>query len=33
LKDGKKLALDLEQQGSLTVFCETFDRLCRDTSG
>lgn len=31
LKDGKKPAVGLEQQGSLTVFCETFDRLCRDT--
>jgi hypothetical protein len=33
LKDGKKPALALEQQGSLTVFCEMFDRLCRDTVG
>jgi hypothetical protein len=33
LKTGKKPALGLEQQGSLTVFCETFDRLCRDTVG
>jgi hypothetical protein len=33
LKDGKKPAVGLEQQGSLTVFCETFDRLCRDTVG
>jgi hypothetical protein len=33
LKVGKKPAVGLEQQGSLTVFCETFDRLCRDTAG
>ncbi|HEY6877877.1 MAG TPA: hypothetical protein VI299_07645, partial [Polyangiales bacterium] len=33
LKDGRKLAVGLEQQGSLTVFSETFDRLCRDTVG
>lgn len=33
LKDGKKPALGLEQQGSLTVFCEMFDRVCRDTVG
>ncbi|MET0341145.1 MAG: hypothetical protein ABW252_09085 [Polyangiales bacterium] len=33
LKDGKKPATGLEQQGSLTVFSETFDRLCRDTVG
>jgi acyl-CoA thioesterase len=30
LKDGKKPALVLEQQGPLTVFCEIFDRHCRD---
>jgi hypothetical protein len=33
LKDGKKPAVGLEQQASLTVFCESFDRLCRDTAG
>ncbi len=33
LKDGKKPAGGLEQQGALTVFCETFDRLCRDSVG
>jgi len=33
LKDGKKPALGLEQQGALTVFCEMFDRLCRDEVG
>jgi hypothetical protein len=33
LKDGKKAALGLEQQGSLTVFCEVFDRLGRDPVG
>lgn len=33
LKEGKKPALGLEQQGSLTVFCEMFDRVCRDTVG
>jgi HEAT repeat protein len=33
LKDGKKPALVLEQQASLTVFCEMFDRSCRDTVG
>jgi hypothetical protein len=31
LKHGKKPAGGLEQQGPLTVFCETFDRLSRDT--
>ncbi|MDB4974353.1 MAG: Methyltransferase type 11 [Myxococcaceae bacterium] len=30
LKDGKKPAVGLEQQGDLTVFCEIFDRHCRD---
>ncbi len=33
LKDGKKPALGLEQQGALTVFCEMFDRLGRDAVG
>ena len=33
LKDGKKPALGLEQQGALTVFCEMFDRFCRDEVG
>lgn len=33
LKEGKKPALGLEQQGSLTVFCEMFDRLSRDSVG
>lgn len=33
LKDGKKPALVLEQQASLTVLCEMFDQSCRDTVG
>ncbi|HEX5658653.1 MAG TPA: hypothetical protein VFX59_15735 [Polyangiales bacterium] len=33
LKDGKNPAGGLEQQGSLTVFSETFDRLGRETAG
>jgi hypothetical protein len=33
MKDGKKAPLALEQQGSLTVFCEVFDRLSRDPIG
>jgi hypothetical protein len=32
-KGGKKPPLGLEQQGPLTLFCEMFDRLCRDTAG
>lgn len=33
MKDGKKPATGLEQQGALTVFCEMFDRHCRDEVG
>jgi hypothetical protein len=33
MKDGKKPALVLEQQASLTVLCEMFDQSCRDTVG